>query len=81
MIVVCPNCQTRYDLNDRLVQEPTFIARCTKCQHIFSAYRPVRVEEINFLDVDLAKRKNDLEGVLAISNQKGGVAKPRRVLI
>lgn len=75
MIVVCPNCQARYDLNDRLVQEPTFIARCTKCQHIFSAYRPVRVEEINFLDVDLAKRKTDLDGVLAISNQKGGVAK------
>lgn len=75
MIVVCPNCQSRYDLNDRLVQEPNFIARCTKCRHIFSAYRPVRVEEINFIDVELAKTKNDLEGVLAISNQKGGVAK------
>lgn len=75
MIVVCPSCQTRYDLSDRLVQEPSFIARCTKCRHIFSAYRPVRVEEISFLDLAAAKRKNDLDNVVAISNQKGGVAK------
>lgn len=75
MIVVCPNCQTRYELSDRLVQEPSFIARCTKCQHVFSAYRPVRVEEINFLDLDAAKGRQDLDNVVAISNQKGGVAK------
>jgi len=75
MIVVCPSCKTRYDLKDRLVQEPNFVARCTKCQHVFSAYRPVRVEEINFLDLVEAKKRNDLKNVVAISNQKGGVAK------
>ncbi len=75
MIVVCPSCQTRYELSDRLVQEPSFIARCTKCRHIFSAYRPVRIEEINFLDLDAAKGRKDLDNVVAISNQKGGVAK------
>ncbi|RJQ85278.1 MAG: chromosome partitioning protein ParA [Desulfobacteraceae bacterium] len=74
MIVVCPSCQSRYELNDCLVQEPNFVARCTKCQHIFSAYRPVRVEEIKFLS--LAEAKNsELENVVTISNQKGGVAK------
>lgn len=75
MIVVCPSCKTRYDLNDRLVQEPNFIARCTKCQHVFSAYRPVRVEEISFLNLVEAKKRNNLSNVVAISNQKGGVAK------
>ncbi|MBI5062631.1 MAG: zinc-ribbon domain-containing protein [Desulfatitalea sp.] len=75
MIVVCPSCLTRYDLNDRLVQEPSFIARCTKCQHVFSAYRPVRVEEINFLDLAAAKKSDGTDNVVAISNQKGGVAK------
>jgi len=75
MIVVCPNCQTQYDLNDRAVQEPNFIARCTKCQHIFTAYRPVRIEEISFLDLAAAKKRDDHRNIVAISNQKGGVAK------
>jgi chromosome partitioning protein len=75
MIVVCPNCQTQYDLDDRLVQEPSFLARCNKCRHTFSAYRPVRVEEINFLDLAAAKQRGDHANMVAISNQKGGVAK------
>ncbi|MCJ8499995.1 AAA family ATPase [Desulfatitalea alkaliphila] len=75
MIVVCPNCQTQYDLEDRLVQEPRFIARCTKCRHLFSAYRPVRVEEIRFLDLAATKRRTDMANIVAVSNQKGGVAK------
>ena len=75
MIVVCPSCQTRYDLNDRVVQEPNFIARCTKCQHIFTAYRPVRVQEISFLDLAATKKRSDHGNIVAISNQKGGVAK------
>lgn len=75
MIVVCPSCHTQYDLQDRVVQEPNFIARCTKCQHIFTAYRPVRVEEISFLDLSSAKKRTDHDNIVAISNQKGGVAK------
>ena len=75
MIVVCPSCQTQYDLDDRLVQEPSFLSRCNRCQHIFSAYRPVRVEEINFLDLAAAKQRGDHANMVAISNQKGGVAK------
>jgi chromosome partitioning protein len=75
MIVVCPSCRTQYELNDQLVQEPSFVARCAKCHNIFPAYRPVRVEEINFVNLAETKQRTDLEHVLAISNQKGGVAK------
>ncbi|MBT8341311.1 MAG: AAA family ATPase [Desulfatitalea sp.] len=75
MIVVCPNCKTHYDLQERLVQEPAFIARCTKCLHVFSAYQPVRVGQIGFLNLVEAKQRNALKNVVAISNQKGGVAK------
>jgi chromosome partitioning protein len=75
MIVVCPGCQTQYELSEQQVQEPSFIARCTKCRNTFHAYRPVRVEEISFVDLAEAKKRTDLEHVLAISNQKGGVAK------
>ncbi|MCP4747943.1 MAG: AAA family ATPase [Desulfobacteraceae bacterium] len=76
MIVVCPNCQSRYDVNDRdSGTNGNFIARCGKCQQTFTAYRPVRVEELAFLDIELAKKVWENNNIIAISNQKGGVAK------
>jgi chromosome partitioning protein len=75
MIVVCPNCQTRYELADQDVETQRFNARCAKCQQIFPAYRPVRVEEIKFFDLKAARKRCDQENIIAISNQKGGVAK------
>ena len=75
MIVVCPNCQTRYELDEKSVDEPRFNARCAKCQQVFSAYTPVRVEEIQFLDLDAARKRCDHDNIITISNQKGGVAK------
>jgi chromosome partitioning protein len=75
MIVVCPSCRTQYELNDRDVQEPSFVARCTKCGNMFTAYRPVKVELIKFENLAETKKRTDLDHVIAISNQKGGVAK------
>ncbi len=75
MIVVCPSCQMRYELNDQSVQEHSFIARCSNCDNTFTAYRPVRVEEINFVDLAAARKRCDNENIIAVSNQKGGVAK------
>jgi len=45
MIIVCPSCQTCYQLNDQLVTGLEFLARCSRCSQIFTAYRPVQVEE------------------------------------
>lgn len=75
MIVICPKCQTRYGLEDNQVDSPNFFARCAKCENTFTAYRPVRVQEVNFLDLEAAKKPEVNEHVIAISNQKGGVAK------
>jgi chromosome partitioning protein len=75
MIVVCPNCQMRYDLNDQTIKEQSFLARCSSCGHTFSAYRPVRVEEVSFLNLEAARKRCDQENIIAVSNQKGGVAK------
>ena len=75
MIVVCPNCQTRYELADKDVDTHRFNARCIKCQQVFPAYRPVRVEEIKFFDLAATRKWCDHENIIAISNQKGGVAK------
>jgi chromosome partitioning protein len=75
MIIVCPNCQTRYDVDDESIDEQSFGARCTKCQQVFSAYKPVRVEEIKFIDIESTRKRCDHDNIIAVSNQKGGVAK------
>ncbi|MGD8833388.1 MAG: AAA family ATPase [Desulfobacteraceae bacterium] len=75
MIVVCPKCQTRYNVDDSQIQDQSFGARCAKCEQIFTAYKPVRVEEINFHDLQSTRRRVDHDNIIAVSNQKGGVAK------
>ena len=75
MIVICPNCETRYALADNQVDASNFLARCAKCQNMFTAYRPIRVQEVDFLDLDSAKKPWRNDNIIAISNQKGGVAK------
>jgi chromosome partitioning protein len=75
MLVVCPNCQTRYELDDTNIDTQSFSARCAKCKQVFSAYKPVRVEEIRFHDLEAARKRCDHDNIIAISNQKGGVAK------
>lgn len=75
MLVVCPNCQTRYQMDDGKINGPTFSARCAKCKQVFSAYNPVQVEQVQFLDLDAARKNFDHDNIITISNQKGGVAK------
>ncbi len=75
MIIVCPNCYTRYKLDRKSIPGPQFQARCGRCSHIFTAYKPVQVEQISFVDLELAKQKKADNTIIAISNQKGGVAK------
>ena len=75
MLVVCPNCQTRYQLDDGKINGPSFSARCAKCKQVFSAYNPVQVEQVRFLDLDTARKNFDHDNIITISNQKGGVAK------
>ncbi|MEJ2038322.1 MAG: AAA family ATPase [Desulfosarcinaceae bacterium] len=75
MIVICPNCQTRYTLDDKTVEGPNFFARCAKCAHMFTAYRPVRIQEVAFIDLEAARKPWADNNIIAISNQKGGVAK------
>jgi chromosome partitioning protein len=75
MIIVCPKCRTRYDVDDNLVKEQKFSARCAKCEQIFAAYKPVRVEEIKFNDLKSTCKRVDHDNIIAVSNQKGGVAK------
>ncbi len=75
MIVVCPNCFTRYKLTEEHTPASQFQARCGRCGQIFTAYSPVQVEPIQFVDLEQARKARADNTVIAVSNQKGGVAK------
>ena len=75
MIIVCQKCETRFHLDDDVTDKSSFVARCTVCGHLFSAYKPNRVQEITFLDLEKARQDDANDNVMTISNRKGGVAK------
>lgn len=75
MIIVCQKCRTRFHLDDGVTDKSSFVARCTVCGHLFSAFKPNRIQEITFLDVEKARRNDIIDNVITISNRKGGVAK------
>jgi chromosome partitioning protein len=75
MIIVCQKCKTRFHLDDDVTDRSAFVARCTVCGHLFSAYKPQRVQEITFLDIEQTRRDDANNHVITISNRKGGVAK------
>jgi len=75
MIIVCQQCTTRFHLDDDATDKSTFVARCTVCGHLFSAYKPNRVQEITFLDLEKACQDEANDHVMTVGNRKGGVAK------
>lgn len=75
MIIICQKCRTRFHLDDDVTEKTAFVVRCTVCGHLFSAYKPKRVQEITFLNFDRARLDDANHHVMSISNRKGGVAK------
>lgn len=75
MIIICQKCRTRFHLDDDVTEKTAFAVRCTVCGHLFSAYKPKRVQEITFLNFDRARLDDANHHVMSISNRKGGVAK------
>jgi predicted Zn finger-like uncharacterized protein len=45
MIIRCENCNVRFNLDENRIKESGSKVRCSKCQHIFVAYRPASAEE------------------------------------
>lgn len=83
MIITCEKCETKYNLDETIVKKNFFKVRCSKCSHVFTAYKPsheelqeiikpekIVEEELKTLPVNLNSNR-----IIAISNQKGGVAK------
>ena len=72
MIISCERCKTRYNFDEKAIDKSTFKVRCSKCGHRFVVYSSSE-EEPALLLKDMVNP--DQNRVVAISNQKGGVAK------
>ena len=73
MIIKCDQCGTRYNLDVSSISKPVFKVRCTNCDHRFEVHK-----KLDMATELLSKEKSRQTGdhtIVAVSNQKGGVAK------
>ncbi len=71
MIIICDQCKTRFQLDIGAIQKTLFKVRCSKCKHVFSVDASPK-EEVYDLT---AHNEAPTRRIIAICNQKGGVAK------
>ena len=72
MIIICKQCGTRYKVSDSAINKPVVKVRCSKCEHRFVVYRTAEEDPALLLKDEVHPDRNR---IIAISNQKGGVAK------
>ena len=73
MIITCEKCHTRYNLDDEVIKDkPVIKVRCYKCSNRFTVRPKIETGEDVLLQNIV---KTHLDNTIAISNQKGGVAK------
>ena len=84
MIVVCENCQSRFKLDESRIKASRFKARCSRCHHVFSAAKPTATDtspgatpaaEVVSGAEAAPSQATQTPQIIAVSNQKGGVAK------
>ncbi len=81
MIIICENCKTRFELDDGAIREKVFRVRCSECNHVFTAYQAPPSSEATYLlkkNPAVEQPKNtpvQQRKIIAVCNQKGGVAK------
>ena len=74
MIIDCKRCNSRYHIDKRIFQGQSAKVRCTGCGFVFKAFLAPVDNGVVFNDLSSAK-KGWNHNVVAVSNQKGGVAK------
>ncbi len=72
MIIACEKCETKYNIDENVTSESAFKVRCYRCSHLFTAFKSPPDEIPLLLENEV---NPDRDRVIAISNQKGGVAK------
>ena len=75
MIIVCDNCKTKFKLDDSVTDKLVFKARCSRCDHVFTASR----ESVGHKDEPVLLEQQEIPTpsfkIITVCNQKGGVAK------
>ena len=77
MIIECEKCKANYNLDENLAAKPSFRVRCANCSYVFTVYK-TPPNDAPYLLSDEVIPPPDNSGpqkIIAISNQKGGVAK------
>ena len=72
MIITCDKCKTRFKINENVTDKPAFKVRCSRCKHVFTAFKAPQDEKPFLLQDEIKPFHNR---IIAISNQKGGVSK------
>lgn len=72
MIITCDSCKTRYKVADDIINKPTLKVRCHKCNYRFVIHKNDPLEDSFLLQDEVSA---DEHRIIALSNQKGGVAK------
>jgi chromosome partitioning protein len=77
MIIACEKCKNRYNMDESITQKSAFRVRCSRCNHVFTVYKLPPAERPYILKDEVKSDSNNsgCNGIIAISNQKGGVAK------
>ena len=76
MLISCDKCKTKYKVDDSVFKKPTLRVKCSKCQHVFTAYKTAQKQDDApyVLEATAPACK-----IVCICNQKGGVAKTPRL--
>ena len=80
MKVICSHCRTGYQLDEARICSPVAKVRCSRCHYVFTVYRmnagkPNQTESGQDGRQPSAPAAGRPDHVIAVSNQKGGVAK------
>ncbi len=60
MLVTCENCNAKFKLDESLIKESGSKVRCSKCRHVFTAYRPSSSEADLMSEPDLDSDLSEL---------------------
>lgn len=77
MIIACENCKKRFRIDENQLHPKGSRVRCSDCSYVFVVYPPAghTKDNIPFLDLEEFELPEKKACVIALSNQKGGVAK------
>ena len=77
MIIVCEKCKTKYIPDENIPAKTTLKVKCSKCSHVFTVDNSPPTETPYLLKEEVRSFPDNsgMEKIIAISNQKGGVAK------